>query len=111
MRDAWVQFPLGALATSHQDVGKTGNPPAWGAGERGFKSHHPDSQLVRAERPRHGPSLAQREKAANRAGPEPGETEADSEVVAAGMQRPALTRKAYVRFIPSELVASAQLRQ
>ena len=25
-----------------QDVGKTGNPPARGAGERGFKSHRPD---------------------------------------------------------------------
>jgi hypothetical protein len=41
----------------------------------------------------------------NLAGPEPVEREVDSEVVAVGMQRPALTRKAYVRFIPSELVA------
>ena len=29
---------------SVQDVGKFGNPPAWGAGERRFKSDHPDSQ-------------------------------------------------------------------
>jgi hypothetical protein len=27
---------------SDQDVGKLGNPPAWGAGERRFKSDHPD---------------------------------------------------------------------
>src|SRR5437870_716648 len=26
-----------------QDVGNPGNPPALGAGERGFKSHRPDS--------------------------------------------------------------------
>src|SRR5262249_41431871 len=25
-----------------QGVGKSGNPPAWGAGKRGFKSHRPD---------------------------------------------------------------------
>lgn len=39
MVDAGVQIPLDALA---QDVGKPGNPPAWGAGERRFKSGHPD---------------------------------------------------------------------
>ena len=54
----------------------------------------------------HGPkrSWSLRKKAAKLAGPEPVEKMADSEVVAAGMQRPALTRKAYVRFIPSELL-------
>src|SRR5271156_2759104 len=36
-----VQSPRVALA---QDVGKPGNPPAWGAGERRFKSGHPDFQ-------------------------------------------------------------------
>ena len=39
MVDAGVQIPLDALT---QDVGKPGNPPAWGAGERRFKSDHPD---------------------------------------------------------------------
>ena len=31
-----------AAGTAAQDVGKPGNPPAWGAGERRFKSGHPD---------------------------------------------------------------------
>ena len=39
MVDARVQIPLDAPL---QDVGKPGNPPAWGAGERRFKSDHPD---------------------------------------------------------------------
>ena len=39
MADVRVQIPLDALP---QDVGKPGNPPAWGAGERRFKSDHPD---------------------------------------------------------------------
>src|SRR5438045_7898782 len=62
MVDAGVQIPLDALARSTwffvfgswspktrnekprtiQDVGEPGNPPAWGAGERRFKSDHPD---------------------------------------------------------------------
>jgi hypothetical protein len=50
-----VRFPPGQLVETHeasnqytedihrhQGVGKSGNPPALGAGERGFKSHRPD---------------------------------------------------------------------
>src|SRR3954452_22859762 len=44
MVEAGVQIPLDALCRVRhtQDVGKPGNPPAWGAGERRFKSDHPD---------------------------------------------------------------------
>jgi hypothetical protein len=43
MADAGVQIPLDALSKDLvQDVGKLGNPPAWGAGERRFESDHPD---------------------------------------------------------------------
>src|SRR5947208_15874308 len=41
--DSWgLERQLERLVRSHQDVGKPGNPPAWGAGERRFKSGHPD---------------------------------------------------------------------
>ena len=43
MQDVRVRFPLGALA---QDVGKPGNPPALGAGDRQFKSDHADCIAV-----------------------------------------------------------------
>ncbi len=39
MQEVRVRFPLGAL---YQDVGKPGNPPVLGTGNRGFKSHRPD---------------------------------------------------------------------
>lgn len=39
MQDVRVRFPLGALV---QDVGKPGNPPVSGTGNRGFNSHRPD---------------------------------------------------------------------
>ena len=35
----WVQIPLGALT---RDVGKFGNPSAWGAEDRRFKSGRSD---------------------------------------------------------------------
>ncbi len=39
-RNVRVQVPLGSLFLP--GCRKVGNPPAWGAGERGFNSHHPD---------------------------------------------------------------------
>src|SRR4051812_8322937 len=52
--DVWVRLPLDALT---QDVGKPGNPPAWGAGERRFKSGHPDCRTgwSPTRRAGHGP--------------------------------------------------------
>jgi hypothetical protein len=39
----WMRGFKSPWTLSRQDVGKLGNPPAWGAGDRRFKTDHPDS--------------------------------------------------------------------
>jgi hypothetical protein len=60
-RNVRVRVPLGSLDPS--GCRKVGNPPAWGAGERGFNSHHPDFAAAgRTPTVRGGPPVLDRER-------------------------------------------------